>query len=74
MLFYSLSAALGGKGMEWNGISLHGEAAISYPLRKLYPASGTFEETCEKLKILIEYAWLMATLFRESDLEVKSVR
>ncbi len=62
------------EGKDWNGISLHGESAISYPLRELYPASGTLEETCEKLKILIEYAWLRATLFKESDLEINNVR
>lgn len=57
------------EGKEWNGISLYGESAIRYPLRELYPLSSTLEETCEKLRILIEYAWLMATLFKESDLK-----
>ena len=45
------------------------DAWMRYPLKQLYPRRGTEEETREKIKIILEYAWLAAELLIEEDLK-----
>ena len=61
---------------EWESTPLSTslvEMDIKYPVSKLYPRHGTEEDTSKKLKILLEYAWLMANLLNESDIDERLI-
>jgi hypothetical protein len=67
--------------LQWEGGSLQegGRWKISgpdkwvqypqYPLKQMYPRRGTEEETFEKIRIILGYAWLVGELLAEEDLK-----